>query len=148
MTTVKQLLHGKPGGVVTISANTTTFDALKLMAEHEIGALIVVDEDKVVGIFSERDYARKVSLRGRSAADSQVHEIMTRRVYYAEPGQSINDIMALMTAKRIRHVPVIDQGQLVGVISIGDVVKSIIAEHEFTIQELEKYITGSSSPLH
>jgi CBS domain-containing protein len=143
MTTVKQLLQSKPAGVATISPEATAQEALQRMAEEDIGALIVVEGKKVAGIFSERDYARKVSLRGRIATECQVAELMTRRVYYADPTQTINDLMALMTAKRIRHVPVLDKGELTGVVSIGDVVKAIIADHEFTIQELEKYITGS-----
>lgn len=144
MTTVKQLLSSKPAGVSIIAPEATVLEALKKMAEEDIGALIVVEDKKVVGIFSERDYARKVSLRGKTTKESKVNELMTRRVYYAEPGQTINDVMALMTAKRIRHLPVMEKEELVGVISIGDVVKTIIADHEFTIHELEKYITGSS----
>ncbi|HNW61216.1 MAG TPA: CBS domain-containing protein [bacterium] len=146
MTTVKQLLQGKPAGVATITPQATTLEALQKLAELDIGALIVVEGKQVVGIFSERDYARKVSLRGRTTRESQVGELMTRRVYYAEPAQSINEIMALMTAKRIRHLPVLDKGELIGVISIGDVVKTVISDHEFTIQQLEKYITGSYGP--
>jgi CBS domain-containing protein len=146
MTTVRQLLQTKPAGVTSIAPGITALEALEIMAEQDIGALIVVESDRVVGIFSERDYARKVSLRGKSAKETRVEELMTRRVYYAEPGQTINDIMALMTAKRIRHLPVLEKESLVGVISIGDVVKTIIADHEFTIHELEKYITGSSRP--
>jgi len=143
MMTVRQLLAGKAAGIVTISSQESAFEALQKMAQADIGALIVTEGKRVVGIFSERDYARKVSLRGKTAMACQVGELMTRRVYYAEPAQTINDIMALMTAKRIRHLPVIEKEELVGVISIGDVVKAVIADHEFTIQELEKYITGS-----
>ncbi|HNY90639.1 MAG: Hypoxic response protein 1 [bacterium ADurb.Bin431] len=143
MMTVRQLLAGKAAGIVTISSQESAFEALQKMAQADIGALIVTEGKRVVGIFSERDYARKVSLRGKTAMACQVGELMTRRVYYAEPAQTINDVMALMTAKRIRHLPVIEKEELVGVISIGDVVKAVIADHEFTIQELEKYITGS-----
>jgi CBS domain-containing protein len=143
MMTVRQLLAGKAAGIVTISSQESAFEALQKMAQADIGALIVTEGKRVVGIFSERDYARKVSLRGKMAMACQVGELMTRRVYYAEPAQTINDVMALMTAKRIRHLPVIEKEELVGVISIGDVVKAVIADHEFTIQELEKYITGS-----
>ncbi len=143
MMTVRQLLAGKAAGIVTISSQESAFEALQKMAQADIGALIVTEGKRVVGIFSERDYARKVNLRGKTAMACQVGELMTRRVYYAEPAQTINDIMALMTAKRIRHLPVIEKEELVGVISIGDVVKAVIADHEFTIQELEKYITGS-----
>ncbi|HNS72856.1 MAG TPA: CBS domain-containing protein [bacterium] len=143
MTTVKQLLAGKTAGVVTISPEQSAFEALQKMAQADIGALIVTEGKKVVGIFSERDYARKVSLRGKTAMECLVGELMTRRVYYADPAQTINDVMALMTAKRIRHLPVMEKEELTGVISIGDVVKAVIADHEFTIHELEKYITGS-----
>ncbi len=143
MMTVRQLLAGKAAGIVTISSQESAFEALQKMAQADIGALIVTEGKRVVGIFSERDYARKVNLRGKTAMACQVGELMTRRVYYAEPAQTINDVMALMTAKRIRHLPVIEKEELVGVISIGDVVKAVIADHEFTIQELEKYITGS-----
>jgi CBS domain-containing protein len=144
MTTVRQVLRGKSIEVATIRPKDTVFAALQVLAEKDIGALIVVDEDKVVGIFSERDYARKGILRGRFSKETLVEELMTRRVYYASPDQSIEDLMTLMTTKHIRHLPVIEKEKLIGVVSIGDVVKSIIEDHEFTIREMEKYITGSS----
>jgi CBS domain-containing protein len=147
MTTVSQLLREKPAQVWSISSQATVYEALQLMAEKEIGAVVVVDEEKVMGIFSERDYARKVILRGLSSRETRVEELMTRRVYYAYPEESMEDLMTLMTAKRIRHLPVLDDGRLVGVISIGDVVKTVIVDHEFTIREMEKYITGSAGSL-
>jgi len=144
MTTVSQLLRDKPAQVWSLSSQATVYEALQLMAEKDIGAVVVVEEEKVVGIFSERDYARKVILRGRSSKETKVEDLMTRRVYYAYPEESMEDLMTLMTAKHIRHLPVLDGGRLVGVISIGDVVKTVIADHEFTIREMEKYITGSA----
>jgi CBS domain-containing protein len=144
MTTVRQVLRSKSSGVATIRPKDTVFAALEALAEKDIGALIVIESDKVVGIFSERDYARKGILRGRFAKETLVEDLMTRRVYYASPDQSLEDLMTLMTTKHIRHLPVIEKEQLIGVVSIGDVVKTIIADHEFTIREMEKYITGSS----
>jgi CBS domain-containing protein len=112
------------------------------MAEKGIGALIVLDGNRVAGILSERDYARKVSLLGKSSKTTPVREIMTERVVYVRPDQTVEDCMALMTNKRIRHLPVLDGNQLAGVISIGDVVKAVISEQEFMITQLENYITG------
>lgn len=147
MTTVRQVLRSKSSGVATVGPKDTVFAALEILAEKDIGALIVLDDNKVVGIFSERDYARKGILRGRFSKETLVEDLMTRRVYYASPDQSIEDLMTLMTTKHIRHLPVIEKEQLIGVVSIGDVVKTIIEDHEFTIREMEKYITGSSMHL-
>ncbi len=144
MTTVRQVLRSKSSGVATIGPKDTVYAALEILAQKDIGALIVMEDDKVVGIFSERDYARKGILRGRFSKETMVEDLMTRRVYYASPDQSIDDLMTLMTTKHIRHLPVIDKDKLIGVVSIGDVVKTIIEDHEFTIREMEKYITGSS----
>jgi CBS domain-containing protein len=144
MKTVRQLLEGKGDNVWSIHPDATVYEALTLMADKNIGAVLVIDErDNLVGILSERDYARKVILRGRLSRDTLVHEIMTERVVYVRPDQSIEDCMALMTDKRIRHLPVVDEGQVSGVISIGDVVKAIISEQEFVIEQLENYITGT-----
>lgn len=147
MTTVRQVLRSKSSGVATVGPKDTVFAALEILAEKDIGALIVLDDNKVVGIFSERDYTRKGILRGRFSKETLVEDLMTRRVYYASPDQSIEDLMTLMTTKHIRHLPVIEKEQLIGVVSIGDVVKTIIEDHEFTIREMEKYITGSSMHL-
>jgi len=115
---------------------------MKLMADKGIGALLVMEGEKLMGIISERDYARKVILQGRSSRTTSVEEIMTSRVAYAEPGQNIEECMAVMTEKRIRHLPVMEASQVRGVISIGDLVKSIIDEQKFIIEQLERYITS------
>jgi len=130
MITVKQMLEEKGNAVWTITPDANVFDALKLMAEKEVGALIVLEKGAVVGIISERDYARKIALMGRLAQDTPVKEIMTLQINFVHPSSSSEECMALMTDKRIRHLPVIEKDKLVGVISIGDVVKSIISQQE------------------
>jgi len=142
MKTVKDILRIKGHDVWSTTPDATVYQALQTMAEKNVGALVVLDADTVVGIMSERDYARKVILHGRSSREIQVREIMTSEVYYVRPDQNIEDCMALMTDKRVRHLPALENDQLVGVISIGDVVKALIAEHESTIRHLEDYITG------
>jgi CBS domain-containing protein len=142
MVKVKDILEVKGRTVWSIEPNASVYDAMKLMADKQVGALLVMEGSRLVGIISERDYARKVILQGRSSRTTQVQEIMTARVAYAEPEQNIEECMALMTEKRIRHLPVIEAGQVAGVISIGDLVKSIIAEQKFIIEQLERYITG------
>lgn len=142
MITVRQLLETKGYDVWSIAPDATVYEALELMAEKEVGALLVLTGDKLVGIMSERDYARKVVLIGKSAIDTPVREIMTERVVCVRPEQTIGECMALMTDKHIRHLPVLEDGQLIGIISIGDVVKTIISEQEFIIEQLEGYITG------
>jgi CBS domain-containing protein len=140
---VNQLLDAKGRDVWSVTPDTFVFDALQLMAEKNCGALVVLEEDKVVGIFSERDYARKVILKGKASKDTPVKEIMSAQVYFVRPQSSIEECMALMTDKRIRHLPVLEDSKVVGVISIGDVVRAVISEQEFTIKQLENYITGS-----
>jgi CBS domain-containing protein len=147
-TTVKQLINRKGNHVWATQPDSTVFDALVLMAEKGIGALLVFDGDRLVGIFSERDYARKVILKGKSSHDTTVREIMTENVLVVHPHQTMNDCMALMTDKRIRHLPVFENDSVIGVISIGDVVKEIISEQEFVIGQLENYISGGVSPSH
>ena len=143
MKTVAQLLRGKGHEVLSVSPETSVLDALRVMAEKNIGALLVVEGDGLVGIFSERDYARKVVLKGKASKETPVREVMTSPVLYVRPEQTIEDCMALMTDKHVRHLPVLqDERRLVGVISIGDVVKNIIAEQEFMIEQLQNYITG------
>ena len=142
MTTVKQILQEKESKLWIIHPDLAVFEALKIMADNNIGALLVVSKKNLVGIFSERDYARKVILQGKSSKDTAVSEIMITNVVYGRPDQSVEECMALMTDKRIRHLPVLDQGDLTGIISIGDVVKTIISDQEFTIQQLENYISG------
>jgi CBS domain-containing protein len=143
MRTVKGMLRTKGHDVWSVPSDALVYDALELMAEKNIGAVLVIDAEGLVGILSERDYARKVDLRGRSCTDTPVSEIMTERVVYVEPEQTTEECMALMTDKRVRHFPVLEDGQVIGVISIGDVVKAIISEQEFIIEQLEHYITGS-----
>jgi CBS domain-containing protein len=143
MTYVSQLLKTKGRDVWSVTPDTPVYDALKLMADKNIGALLVLEKGKLVGIFSERDYARKIILKGKTSRHTPVREIMSPKVYYVRPDQSIEDCMALMTDKRIRHLPVMEDDEVVGVISIGDVVKAIISEQEFVIRQLENYISGS-----
>ncbi|HKQ25034.1 MAG TPA: CBS domain-containing protein [Burkholderiales bacterium] len=140
MKTVQQLLDSKRHRLVSVSPDTTVLDALKLMADKEIGAVLVIEGELLAGIFSERDYARKVVLHGKSSKDTPVREIMTDEVVCVRPEQTIEDCMGLMTDKRIRHLPVFDSKNVVGVISIGDVVKEMLSEQEFVIKQLESYI--------
>lgn len=142
MNIVKQILQTKGTQIWSIAPEASVFEALQLMAEKEIGALLVLENGEVAGIFSERDYARKVILRGKSSKDIPVSEVMTKRVLCVSPATTVGESMALMTHQRIRHLPVMDDGKLVGFISIGDVVKSIIAEQEYLIEHLENYIVG------
>jgi CBS domain-containing protein len=145
MYTVRHLLQEKGNKVWTISPQATVYDALELMANHNLGALVVTGDGKVVGMFSERDYARKVILKGRSSKTTTVGELMTAEVLYVSPDDTIENCMALMTEHRTRHLPVLENDKLAGLISIGDVVKSIISDREFMIRELERYITGGHS---
>jgi len=140
--TVRQLINRKGNQVWSIRPSATVFEALELMAEKRIGALLVMQGTLLVGIFSERDYARKVILQGKSSHNTRVSEIMTANVVGVQPGQTMADCMALMTDKRVRHLPVLEDDEVVGVVSIGDVVKEIISEQEFIIGQLESYITG------
>ena len=140
MKTVAQLLALKLSGIVAVAPDVTVLDAVKLLAEKNVGAVLVMDGPRLVGIFSERDYARKVALKGKSSADTPVREIMTREVLFVTPTHTNEDCMALMTYKRIRHLPVVANDQVVGILSIGDLVKDIISEQQFMISQLESYI--------
>ena len=142
MKTVADILQTKGSEVWTIPPETIVFDALKNMADRNVGALVVLDGTKVIGILSERDYARKVILHGKSSRELKAGEIMSAIVYFVSPEQNIEDCMALFTNKRVRHLPVLQSNELIGIISIGDVVKAVIAEQEYTIKHLENYITG------
>ena len=139
---VNELLSVKGHDVSTIAPGATVFDALESMARRNIGALVVVEHDKVCGLVSERDYARKVILHGRRSADTLVRDVMTAKVVCVRPADEVEACMALMTKHRVRHLPVLDDGRLVGIVSIGDVVKAIIDEQKYTIEQLEQYITG------
>jgi CBS domain-containing protein len=143
MTTVSSVLHAKGNTIWSVAPDETVFDALKIMAEKNIGALLVMQKEKVVGVFSERDYARKIALKGESSHTTAVKDVMTSGVLSVNPEQSIDECMALMTNKHVRHLPVVENGNLIGLVSIGDIVKTIISEHEYTIKQLENYITGS-----
>ena len=140
MKTVAQMLKLKPAGVISIRPDVPVLDALKLLADKDVGAVLVMDGPRLVGIVSERDYARKVALKGKSSSDTPVSEIMTREVVVVTPAQTNEECMALMTKKRARHLPVIDNGRVVGVLSIGDLVKDAISEQQFIIDQLEHYI--------
>jgi len=140
MKTAAQLLKLKPTGVVAIAPDATVLGALKLLAEKNVGAVLVMDGPRLVGLFSERDYARKVALKGKSPADTPVSEVMTREVVFVTPAHTNEECMALMTDKRIRHLPVVADDRVVGVLSIGDLVKDIISEQQFIISQLENYI--------
>jgi len=142
MVTVRQCLKNKGNRIWSIHPDATVYQALQLMAEKDVGALLVIEGESVVGIFSERDYARKVILHGKTSRETPVREIMTQQVIFVDIDQSIADCMALMTNRHIRHLPVLEGDRLAGVISIGDVVKEIIAEQEHVITQLENYITG------
>jgi CBS domain-containing protein len=144
MTTIRQLLQEKGGEVATISPNASVFDAIKTMAERDVGALVVVDGSKVVGLITERIYAREVVLKGRTSPRTVVRDVMAVDTPYASPEQTVEECMAVMTRTRIRHLPVFERGALVGLISMGDLVNSIIGHQEFTIEQLLHYISGDT----
>jgi len=142
MTYVRDILNGKSKEVHSISADATVYDALKLMSEKGIGALIVMAGEKVAGIISERDYARKIILKGKTSKDTLVKEVMSSHLINVKPENSVEECMILMTGKHVRHLPVFDQGKFIGIVSIGDVVKSIISKQEMLIEQLSNYIAG------
>ena len=142
MKTVREILQIKGHNIWSINPDATVYEALKMMADKEVGALLVIDQGHIHGILSERDYARKIILKGKFSKDVPVREIMTDRVLYVRPSQTAEECMALMIDKRVRHLPVIEDGRIVGLISIGDVVKGLISEKEHLIEELENYIIG------
>jgi len=142
MANVQQLLNGKSNQVWTTDPDDTVFDAIRMMADKDVGALVVIEDGKPVGIFTERDYARKVVLEDRQSETTPVRDVMSTRIVCASPEQTIEECMAVMTDKRVRHLPVLDNGKLVGIVSIGDLVKSRIADQEFLIEQLAHYIHG------
>lgn len=144
MRTVAQILHAKPHrAVYSISPQATVLDAIKLLAEKGIGALLVIQDEQIVGIFTERDFVRKVGALGNSPENSLVKDAMSAPVMYVGLEQSNEQCMALMTENRLRHLPVLGNGELVGIVSIGDLVKDIISEQQFIIEQLERYIQGT-----
>lgn len=142
MKLVQHLLDNKGGDVISIDEDTSVFDAIALMAEHSIGSLLVMRGPELLGIVTERDYARKVILKGRSSETTPVGDVMTTDLVTATPQQTVNECMALMTDRRIRHLPVIADARVIGMISIGDLVQAIIAEQQEAIEQLENYISG------
>jgi CBS domain-containing protein len=142
ITIVRQLLQIKGQDIWSITPQATVLEALRMMADKDVGALLVIEDDKLVGILSERDYARKVILQGKTSKDTLVKDIMTSVLFTVHPDQTIEECMELMTTRHIRHIPVVLDDQILGVISIGDVVKDIIFQQRQTIKEMEKYVTG------
>jgi IMP dehydrogenase len=144
MATIKQVLDSKGYDVLTVQPGDTVLHALELMASKNVGAVIVKENDSPVGIFTERDYARSVILKGRSSSTTPVRDIMSADVIFVQPEQTVDECMAIMTEKRFRHMPVLQEGKLIGIVSIGDLVKTIIDQQKFTIEQLQGYIGGSS----
>ncbi len=142
MIRMRDILANKGHEICSIGPDRTVFEALELMAEKEIGALLVMEGDRVKGLFSERDYARKMILHGRTSKETKVSEVMTDRVICSSLDNSAEECMAVMTEKRVRHLPIVEKDEVVGLISIGDIVKAVISEQQFTIEVLEKYITS------
>jgi CBS domain-containing protein len=143
MKTLKQLLASRTRPLAVVTPKDTVFHALTVMAQHDVGALLVLEGEQLVGIFSERDYARKIILQGKSSKETLVREIMSDRVAYVTPGTTLDECMALMTEKRFRHLPVLSEdGSVTGMISIGDLVKETISDQKFLIDQLERYIAG------
>jgi len=145
MKTIRQLVKLKGHDIWTTSPTARVFDALQVMAEKDIGALLVLDGKTLVGIFSERDYARKVILKGKSSKNTRVNEIMSSPLIFIEPDNTIEQGLALMSAKHIRHLPVMDDNRLLGIVTIGDLIKSLIDDQKITIDHLEKYILSNTS---
>lgn len=140
--TVRSIMSLKGSNIISTTPNSTVYDALKTMADKNVGALVVLDGERLLGIISERDYARKIVLLGRTSLDTKVSDIMSQKVICTTPDQSVQECMALMTAKTIRHLPVLEHKKVVGMISIGDLVKAIISDQKFVIEQLENYIAG------
>lgn len=143
MGTVKNIIDAKGNATFTITPQTSVYHALELMVEKNVSALLVMENDELAGIFTERDYARKVVLKGRSSKETNIAEIMTKDLITVSPASTIDECMELMTGKFIRHLPVVDQGRLAGIISIGDVVRQIIQEQRSIIGHMEQYISGN-----
>lgn len=140
MKTVRRLLHTKGNGLYTVGSTSSAGEALRVMADKDIGALLVLDGERLVGIVTERDLARKLALHGRDPARTEVREIMSDRILYVRPDQTIEECMALMTDKHLRHLPVLDGGQILGIVSMRDVIADVIAEKSFMIEQLENYL--------
>ena len=146
MQTIREILDSKGGEIISVAPDTTVFEALTIMAEKNIGAVLVLESEKLVGIMSERDYARKIALKGKFSKEVPVREIMSSEVICVGPEQTINNTKAIMISKRIRHLPVLEEDKLIGLISIGDVVNALLDENLFVIDQLETYIKGVQAP--
>jgi CBS domain-containing protein len=144
-TSVRQVLEAKGAATLSLPPSATVYEALELMAKNDVGSVVVADGDCLMGMFTERDYARKLILQGRSSKDTRVSELMTSNILTVSPTQTIEDCMEMITDNRVRHLPVVEKGRLVGIISIGDVVKAVIADQQRTIQQLSSYISGDIS---
>ena len=147
MTTIRHILRDKGRQVWSVRPGDKVYDAIKMMADKDVGSLVVLEGSKIVGIVTERHYARNVFLKGRASPQTRVDDIMERNVVCVGPDQSIEECMALMTTERVRHLPVTENGSLLGIVSIGDLVKSIISDREFVIEQLEHYISGSAAMI-
>ncbi len=145
MITVGELLQGKGHNVWSVGPDDTVYDTIKMMDEKRVGALAVVKDGELIGIISERDYARQVILKDRTSKQTKVKEIMTRHVYYTHPGQTIDECLVIINDRRIRHLPVLDNEKLVGMMSVGDVVKEIIKDQKYTIEQLENHLSWAES---
>jgi CBS domain-containing protein len=147
MTTVRQILDNKKSSqIISVGPDTTVFDALQLMASKDVSAVLVLENERLVGIFTERDYARKLILRGRSSKETRIGELMTQNLLTISPSQTVDDIMSIMTENRFRHLPVVERGQLIGIVTIGDAVKAVIDQQQQTINHLAGYISGDLAP--
>jgi len=142
MMTIKHVLEQKGCDVRAVHPDATVFDALNLMAQHNVGSLAVLENGALVGLITERHYAREIVLKGRTSPGTRVRDVMSTKVVFARPDQTVEECMAIMTAKAVRHLPVLEDGRLVGLVSIGDMVKSVIGDQQFTIEQLERYIHG------
>lgn len=147
MTNVRQILDGKKSQQIhSVSPQTSIFEALELMASKDVSAVLVLENERLVGIFTERDYARKVILKGRSSRDTKISELMTQNLLTISPTQTVEDVMEIMTENRFRHLPVVERGQLIGIVTIGDAVKTVIDQQQQTINQLAGYISGDLAP--
>ncbi len=147
MTTVRQILDNKKSAqIISVTPAATVFDALQLMSSKDVSAVLVLENERLVGIFTERDYARKLILQGRSSKDTKIGELMTQNLLTISPSQTVDDIMAIMTENRFRHLPVVERGQLIGIVTIGDAVKAVIDQQQQTIKQLAGYISGDIAP--
>lgn len=145
MITVGELLEGKGHNVWSVGPEDSVYDTIKMMDDKHVGALAVVKDDELIGIISERDYARQVILKDRTSKETKVKEIMTRHVYYTHPAQTIDECLVIINERRIRHLPVLDHDKLVGMMSVGDVVKEIIKDQKYTIEQLENHLSWAES---